>query len=176
MRSFCAEGALRRGKGPGGASGVLAVAQGAPRRGSGAGGAPDPRRVRGPQVRGFALLEAVIALAIIGVVAVGVLASTAGQVRSADKAGGLVVARALAEDRTTAFRLLGYEELRRPADSLLAGRFSPPFDEYSWTARVVETEGENDLFTIDVVTEGRGERFPIQTLLHRPRPQILVSQ
>lgn len=124
---------------------------------------------------GFLLLEAVIALAIIGIVAVGVLAATASQVRSADKAGVLMVARALTEDRVTGFRLLGFEELQSPPDSLLGGVFPPPFDEFSWTASLRPTEGEYDLFTLDVVTMGRGEILPITTLLHRPRPTYLVE-
>ena len=151
--------------------------------GSGAGARGKARRTLGTTVRslrvsathGFLLLEAVVALAIIGIVAVGVLASTAAQVRTADKASVLAVARTLAEDRTTAFRLLGYEELRDPPDSLMGGAFRPPFDEYSWSATIRETEGEYDLFTLDVVTTGRGEVFPVQTLLHRPRPQIVAG-
>jgi len=130
---------------------------------------------RPSRTEGFLLLEAVVALAIIGIVAVGVLASTAAQVRTADKASVLAVARSLAEDRATAFRFLGYEELRDPPDSLLGGAFPPPFDEFSWSASVQETEGEYDLFTLDLVMTGRGEVYPIQTLLHRPRPQIATA-
>lgn len=133
----------------------------------------DGRDARGSA--GFVLLEAVIALAIIGVVAVGVLAATASQVRTADKAGVLVVARALAEDRITAFRILGFEELQDPPDSLLAGTFPPPFDAFAWTASVVPTEGEHDLFTLEIVTRGRGESLPLTTLLHRPRPLYLAG-
>ncbi|MEX1258843.1 MAG: type II secretion system protein [Gemmatimonadota bacterium] len=151
--------------------------------GSGAGAHGKARRAAGTTIRsfrasathGFLLLEAVVALAIIGIVAVGVLASTAAQVRTAGKASVLAVARTLAEDRTTAFRFLGYEELRDPPDSLMGGAFPAPFDEYSWSAAIHETEGEYDLFTLDVVTTGRGEVFPVQTLLHRPRPQIVAG-
>jgi hypothetical protein len=116
-----------------------------------------------------------VAVAIIGVVAISVLAFTATQVRTTDKGAVLLIGKALADDRATNFRLLGFDDLSDPADSLLSGRFAPPFDEFSWAAQVAPMEDEYDLFSVEVVVEGRGERFPIRTLLHRPRPQILVT-
>jgi type II secretory pathway pseudopilin PulG len=119
-------------------------------------------------------LEAVLALAIIGLAAVAILGATAGQVRSADKAGVLLLARALGDDRMASFRILGYEDLRNPPDSLASGTFPTPFEEFSWVATVEPVEEEHDLFSLDVVIAGRGESLPLSTLLHRPRPQILV--
>lgn len=124
---------------------------------------------------GFLLLEAALALAIIGIVAIGVLGATAAQVRTADKAGVLVVQRALAEDRIAALRLLGHDRLADLPDSLAAGAFPPPFDGHSWTTTVTPVEGEHDLFQVSLVLEGRGEAFLLETLLHRPRPQVLVE-
>jgi len=117
--------------------------------------------------RGILLLEALVALAIVGIVAVALLGATGGQVRAADRGAGLLVASALAQDRATTFRILDHDELRRPPDSLMAGDFTEPFDAFGWTATLEPVEGEYDLFALEVVVEGRGVRFPLQTLLHR---------
>lgn len=127
------------------------------------GGRPPGARDR----RGFLLLEALVALAIVGIVAVALLGATGGQVRAADRGAGLLVASALAQDRATGFRIMDHDELRRPPDSLMAGTFPDPFDAFEWTATVEPVEGEYDLFALEVVVTGRGVRFPLQTLLHR---------
>jgi type II secretory pathway pseudopilin PulG len=129
--------------------------------------------VRATPRGGFLLLEALIGLAIIGLVAIGLLAATASQVRTADKASVLLVAGALAQDRLTALQILDQEQLRDPPDSLLVGVFPAPFDEYAWDAEVVEAEDEYDLFAIRLEVKGRGEVYPLETLLHRP--PLLVS-
>ena len=108
-----------------------------------------------------------MALALVGLVAVALLATTGGQLRTADKGAVLLTASALAQDRVTAFRVLGWEALDRPPDSLRAGTFPPPFQDFQWEARIEPVQGEHDLFALEVVVEGRGERFPLETLIHR---------
>jgi len=125
---------------------------------------------RGAGRSGFVLLEAMVALAIIGLVAIALLQTTGSQLRSAAQAKSLLVERALAEDRIAALQLLDYDDLGDPPDSVLAGRFPPPFEAYSWTARVDEMKDEYDLFGAEVVVEGNGESFPLRTLIHSPRP------
>jgi type II secretory pathway pseudopilin PulG len=117
---------------------------------------------------GFLLLEALIGLAIMGLVAIALLAATSSQVRTADKAAVLLVASALAQDRMASVQLLDHEGLSDFPDSLVAGTFPPPFEDFSWTAEVAESEDENDLFAVRVEVKGRGEAFPTETLLHRP--------
>ena len=126
---------------------------------------------------GFVLMEAVVALAIIGLVASALLATTASQVRTADKASLLLTARTLADERMATRRMLSYDQLSEVPDSLLAGTFPAPFENWSWRAEVVpidETE-EYDLFTVGVAVEGYDESFALRTLLHEPRPQIGVT-
>lgn len=126
-----------------------------------------PRCAEPGDRRGFLLLEALVALAIVGIVAVALLAATAGQIRTADRGGVLLAASALAQDRAVSFRLLDHEALRRPPDSLLAGAFAPPFEDFSWEARLTAVEEEYDLFALRIVVEGRGARYPLDTMLHR---------
>ncbi|CAN5691923.1 hypothetical protein BH23GEM11_BH23GEM11_18830 [soil metagenome] len=131
------------------------------------GTAPDDRVPLARDRRGILLLEALVALAIVGIVAVALLGATGGQVRAADRGTGMLVASALAQDRATTFRILDHDELRRPPDSLMAGDFPEPLDAFGWAATLEPVEGEYDLFALEVVVEGRGVRFPLQTLLHR---------
>src|SRR5688500_18718682 len=117
--------------------------------------------------QGVLLLEALIGLTIIGVVAVALLAATASHVRSAGKASSLLEAAALAQDRLAAIRLLNYQQLTNPPDSLLAGQFPAPFQDYRWIASVEPVDDEYDLFNAKVEVVGKGERYPMETLLHR---------
>ena len=119
---------------------------------------------------GFVLLEAVVALAIIGIFAVGLLAATGSQLRASNKQGVLLVARSLAEDRMMALRLLDYEALSDIPDSLRRGRFPAPFEEYEWTAAVTPVKDEYDLFDAEVLVTIGHEGYPLRTLLHEPRP------
>ena len=123
---------------------------------------------------GFVLLEAVVALAILGVASIALLQVRSQQIRVASQARELLTAQALAEDRVSAIRLLNYELLADPPDSLMEGVFPVPFQSFSWTAEVALIEDEYDLFGVEVVVLGPVERFPIRTLMHRPR-SVLVS-
>lgn len=124
---------------------------------------------------GFVLMEAVVALAILSLFALALLSATQAQLRTASKANVLLVARALAEDRMVALRLLDYDDLAKLPDSLAAGNFPPPFEGYAWTARVEAMEDEYNLFGAEVVVTGAGESFPVQTLLHSPRPVVVID-
>jgi type II secretory pathway pseudopilin PulG len=116
------------------------------------------------------LLEAVVALAIIGLVVIGLLSATGAQLRTASKARVLLTARALAEDRLSAVELLDYSALMDVPDSLAAGTFAAPFESFSWTIDVEPMEDEYDLFGAEVIVSGNGESFPLRTLIHMPKP------
>jgi type II secretory pathway pseudopilin PulG len=121
------------------------------------------------------LLEAVIALAIIGMMSIALLAATGAQVRTADKAGLLLTARALADERMSMLRTLTYDELSSVPDSLQQGSFPEPFSDYSWRAEVAPVEDEYDLFTAAVVVSVYEEEFALRTLVHVPRPTITTT-
>jgi len=123
---------------------------------------------------GFVLLEAVVALAILGVASIVLLQVRSQQIRVAVQARELLTAQALAEDRISALKLLDYELLEAPPDSLMEGVFPPPFEAFSWTGVVELVRDEYDLFAVEVVVEGPVERFPLRTLVHRPR-SLLTS-
>jgi type II secretory pathway pseudopilin PulG len=118
--------------------------------------------------RGFVLMEAVVALAIVALVAIGLLGATAAQIRTADKAALLLTARSLAEDRMTMLRLLDHSGLTDLPDSLATGTFAAPFEDYSWTARSEPVPNEYELFHAEVVVSVADEAFVLRTLLHEP--------
>jgi type II secretory pathway pseudopilin PulG len=116
---------------------------------------------------GFVLLEAVVALTIIALFAIALLTTVGAQVRAADRANVLLVARALAEDRMVGLQLLDFNQLKDVPDSLSAGAFGPPFEDYTWSARVTEVPDEQDLFKAEVTVLAHGYAYPMQTMLHR---------
>ncbi|MEX1181764.1 MAG: type II secretion system protein [Gemmatimonadota bacterium] len=118
---------------------------------------------------GFMLIEAVVALAIIGLVSIALLATTAAQVRTAGKAQRLLTARALAEERLAMLRSLHWQDLLDVPDSLADGTFPPPFEAYTWQAEVTPTDDEYELYTATVVVNVGDEAFPLVTLLHEPQ-------
>jgi hypothetical protein len=118
---------------------------------------------------GFVLLEAVVALAILGVASIVLLQLRSQQIRVATQARELLTAQALAEDRLAAVRLLDYDLLADPPDSLMAGVFPEPFQDFAWVTDIALMDDEYDLFGVEVVVEGPAERFPLRTLMHRPR-------
>ncbi|HUG26107.1 hypothetical protein [Piscinibacter sp.] len=124
--------------------------------------------------RGFVLMEAVVALAIISLISIALLATTASQVRTADKAALLLTARALADDRMATLRMMSYDELVDVPDSLLAGTFPAPFTDYSWRMEVAPVDDEYELFSVAVAVDVFDESFVLRTLLHEPQPQQAV--
>ena len=119
-------------------------------------------------------MEAVVALAIISLFAVALLGMVGAQTRAADRGSVLLVARALAEDRLMAVQLLDNEALQDLPDSLAAGTFPEPFQDFSWSLSAAPVEDEYDLFTTEVIVTGRGYSFPLRSMLHQPRavPQV----
>ena len=125
--------------------------------------------------RGFVLMEAVVALAIIGLFAIGLLSMVGAQVRGADRSKVLLLERALAEDRLMAVQMLDNEDLSDVPDSLTAGTFAEPFEDFTWSIKVDSVGGEYDLFHADISVTGGGYTLPLQTLIHEPRPVTTVT-
>lgn len=128
-----------------------------------------------PRGEGFVLLEAVVALTILGTVVVAVLALIGTQVRSADRAVTLLAARSLAEERLTAIEILERDDLLALPDSLVTGRFDPPFEAYTWFATVQPVPDAHELYVVEVVVEADGVAFPLRTMLHRPAPLLTAE-
>jgi type II secretion system protein I len=121
---------------------------------------------------GFTLLEAVIALAIIGTAAVAALASVGAEMRTAERAQRYAEAEVLAHDRLARLELLAPEELRRLPDSLARGRFHPPLAAYTWTASTRPVVGERFLEDVIVRVDWESGSYALHTRLYRPSPSL----
>jgi type II secretion system protein I len=117
---------------------------------------------------GFTLIEAVLALAIVGMTAAAVTGAVGAQLRTADRARHALEAAALAEQRLAGLRLVEPGQLRPLPDSLAAGRFAAPFADYTWTAASQPVRGEPDLFDLWVTVTWEGGAYPLRSRVHRP--------
>ncbi|HEX7119606.1 MAG TPA: prepilin-type N-terminal cleavage/methylation domain-containing protein [Longimicrobiales bacterium] len=120
--------------------------------------------------RGFTLLEALVALAILGTAVIGAIGALRAGLYARSGLDAHITAVALAESR-----MAGLDAL--PRDSLLAyatgrnGVFAAPFADYAWAARVRPIHGGPDgLVALDVrVTWADGE-YGLSTIVYRPDP------
>lgn len=125
-----------------------------------------PRRVR----RGFTLLEAAIALVIVGMAAVAVLSSFGTTLRTSARARTALEAEALGGQRLAYASLLSNGELARLPDSVAHGRFAAPFDGYRWETTAKEVHGDDGLFDVSVEVFWETGRYTLPTRLYRPPP------
>ncbi len=124
------------------------------------------------QRRGFSLLEAVVAIAILGMVAVGALGAVSSQMQGAVRARAMVRASAAAESRLATLSLLDRETLRHLPDSVARGQFAAPLDDFRWTTNVSEDRAEPSLFQVKVQVESRSASFTLEGRLYRPAPGV----
>src|SRR5688572_2545315 len=102
---------------------------------------------------GFTLLEATIAMAIVGLIAVATLGEFATEVRVGSKAVDARVLQALARDRLSALLLAPTDLLSRLPDSLAKGAFPVPFADHRWSAEVRRDRRIDGLFDLRVVVQ-----------------------
>jgi type II secretory pathway pseudopilin PulG len=124
--------------------------------------------------QGFVLLEAVVALLIIGLATAGALELFSAHLRAAAREPALVTAAALAQDRMAVVRLLPAEGMRRLADSVARGQFAPPFADYRWRATTVRQRGEN-LYDVRVDIYWRDGSYALATSAS-VQPELTVKR
>lgn len=113
------------------------------------------------------LLEAAVALLIVGLVAGAALELYAANMRATTREAGLLAATVLAQDRLAAVRLLEPEKLARLPDSLASGRFDVPFAGYRWHASTARSRS-GDLYDIRVEIDWAGGAFTVASRLYAP--------
>lgn len=118
---------------------------------------------------GFLLLEAAVALLIIGLTAGAVLELRGAQLRALQRTPGMLAAVALAQDRLAAVRLLDPEQLSHVPDSLARGRFAPPFSDYRWRASISRS-GIESLYDARVEVTWSDGAFALASRIYAPSP------
>ena len=137
--------------------------------------APAHRRVRRRARRGVSLLEAVAALAIVGVTSASVLTVAGAGVRTAERARRAHEATALAQETLARISLLDEASLLPLPDSLRVGTFAPPFADYDWDAAVRADASRPGLYTVDVTVQWEGGGQTLTTAVYR-RPRRVREQ
>lgn len=125
--------------------------------------------MHGLDSRGFTLLEALVAVLIVGLAGVAAIETVGAELRTAARAKHALHATALAEFRMETIRVLAPGELGTLPDSVERGTFDPPFERYRWVAAVRPVAGERELYDAEVVVSWTGGALPLSTRLYRPR-------
>jgi len=120
--------------------------------------------------RGFTILEAVVALAIVGFAAVAAIEAVGSELRAADRAVMAYTFAALAQDRLTAVAILEGDKVNVLPDSVARGAFPVPFDGFRWTTTASPTLGQHDMYDVTITVANERGDYTVVTRLYRPRP------
>ena len=132
------------------------------------------RRVGGSR-RGITLLEAVAAIAIVGMTAVSALEAVGGDMRTAERAKRAIEVEALATSRLEAMNLLVDQELQSLPDSIKEGKFTPPLDEYTWKATSTPVSDQAGLYSVHVTVEWTNGSYELKTYMYRT-PRLVTRR
>ena len=127
-----------------------------------------PSRAR----RGITLFESVAALTIVGLVAISAMETVGAEMRTAERARRALEVEALATQRLDAMELLTDQELQVIPDSIAAGQFDIPLDEYSWTVESSPVAEQPGVYDIALTINWENGSYPIRTKMYR-RPRLL---
>jgi type II secretory pathway pseudopilin PulG len=117
--------------------------------------------------RGFTIVEALVALVLLGAGLVPLLSSVTAGLRAEGELGATLNAIPLAEARMEELALLpvdslaGYLTVRR-------GQFAPPFEAYRWSALLRPSAESPALVQAAVRLEWEGGGYSLETFFHRP--------
>lgn len=107
---------------------------------------------------GFTLIEAAVAVTIVGLAAVASLAAFGAELRAGDRARTALEVEALLEEQLSLTRLLPTQSLISLPDSLTRGEFLPPFERYAWSRSVRVVPGTPGLFDVTVRVRRAADR------------------
>src|SRR5206468_3140408 len=108
----------------------------------------DRARAGGRHRSGISLLEAVVAIAIVGMTAISALESVGGGMRTAERSKRAIEAEALATARLQFMDLMSETQLRALPDSVAKGEFSKPLDDYHWTTTSAPLDAEPGVYDV----------------------------
>lgn len=135
---------------------------------------PTRSRRPGPR-RGITLLEAVAAIAIVGMTAVSALEAVGGDMRTAERAKRAIEVEALATSRLEVMNLLTDQELQSLPDSVQDGKFSPPLDEYTYKATSAPVSDQAGLYAVHVTVAWTNGAYTLKTYMYRT-PRLVTRQ
>lgn len=134
-----------------------------------------PVPIRASNRAGLSLLEAVVAVAIVGMTSVGALEAAGADMRSAERSRRAIVAEALATTRLDLMELFSERELQSLADSVQTGKFPAPLDEYSWKVTSAPVGEQAGVYDIRVAITWTTGTYVVRTYAYR-RPPLAARQ
>ena len=121
--------------------------------------------------RGITLFESVAALTIVGLVAISAMEAVGAEMRPAERARRALEVEALATQRLDAMDLLTDQELQVLPDSVAAGQFAPPLDEYKWEISSSPVAEQPGVYDVALTIDWENGSYPIRTKMYR-RPRL----
>src|SRR3954468_16103029 len=121
---------------------------------------------------GITLFESVAALTIVGLVAISALEAVGAEMRTAERARGGVGVEGVGTQGLDALELLNDQELQAIPDSVAAGKFDAPLDEYSWSIASSPVPEQPGVYDIVMAINWENGTYPIRTKMYR-RPRLL---
>lgn len=121
---------------------------------------------------GFTLFEAIVALLLVGLVAISTLTTVGAQMQGEARARRSAEVESLAQERLMALQLLNAYELQSLPDSMSGGRFPYPLHAYSWEAVSRPVADEDFLNDIRVRIVWDGGSYTLATRIYQP-PQAM---
>jgi prepilin-type N-terminal cleavage/methylation domain-containing protein len=125
---------------------------------------------------GFGLIEALVALVLIGLAAGTALGALSSGYSAAARARTEVIMMELAEMKMAEIRSSAPEELRSHIDQGSRLRpFAPPFDALAWSVAVGRESASADLFQVQVTVRSATHERTLRTLMYSRSPQAVVN-
>jgi type II secretory pathway pseudopilin PulG len=121
---------------------------------------------------GISLLEAVAAIAIVGLTAVSALESVGGDMRTAEKAKRATEAEALATSRLDFMDLLNDRELQALPDTVEKGTFPAPLNQYTWKTTSTPVSEQAGVYDIRITIEWPTGSYAVRTYAYRRPPLV----
>jgi type II secretory pathway pseudopilin PulG len=120
--------------------------------------------------KGISLLEAVVAVAIVGMTSVAALESVGSGMRTAEKSKREIEAEALASSRLEFMDLMTDRELQALPDSVESGKFLAPLDEYTWKTTSTASEEQVGIYDVRITVSWATGSYTLKTYLYRQPP------
>lgn len=121
---------------------------------------------------GITLLEAVAAIAIVGITSVSALEAVGGNMRTAEKAKRALEAEALATSRMDFMDLLTDRELQALPDTVAAGKFDKPLDGYSWKTTSTPLSEQAGVYDVRITIDWTDGSYVVRTYQYRRPPLV----
>lgn len=124
---------------------------------------------------GISLLEAVVAVAIVGMTSIGALEAVGSDMRTAEKAKRAAEAEALATARLDFMDLLNDRELQALPDSVDKGTFDGDLKQYTWKTTSTPVSDQAGLYDVRVTISWPTGSYTVKTYAYR-RPQLVTRR